>query len=275
MPFKFYKKETPQEGETVKVRETLNEMGIANDRIGYNNAENTVTLDGKALLQPAYLDGDKGVSYASKKAIQQSLVDFYKDSKNPIVRVSDAFADSAGRYGISADALTYGNGTVSVGGKPLDILYIDDEGKSWAYRDTVEQSVKNLTADSGVESPNALLDRYQKQYLSQVKQQMNQLKRREEFSYDPDSDPVYLAYKEKYLTEGNRASRNTMADYAALTGGLSNSAAVSAAAQAEQYYAKKLTDTIPELAKLAYQQYVDEFLVAVKKKSRISSSYFS
>ncbi len=259
MPFKFYEKKTPNEGETVKIRETLNQMGFSNDRIGYNDADNTVTLDGKALLTPTYLDEEKGVSWAPGKTIQQSLVNFYKNSSNPVVRVSDAFSDSAGRYGISADALTYGNGTVSIGGKPVDILYIDDEGKSWAYRDTVEQSVKSLAARGGLETPTQVMDAYQKQYLSGANKLLQELNRREAFSYDPESDPVYLAYKEQYLTEGNRAATEAMAEHAILTGGLSNSAAVTAAAQAEQYYAKKLTDAIPQLAQMAYQQYLDEY----------------
>ncbi|MBR5152129.1 MAG: hypothetical protein IKW60_01175 [Clostridia bacterium] len=264
MPFKFYKEKTPAEGETVKIRETLNNMGFSNDRIGYNEADNTVTLDGKKLMTPTYLDEENGVSYASGKAIQQSLVNFYKDSKNPIVRVSDAFSDSAGRYGISADALTYGNGTVSIGGKPLDILYIDDEGKSWAYRDAVEQSVENLAQRNQLESPNEVMDGYQKQYLTRANHLLKQLQNREEFQYDPESDPVYLAYKEQYMAEGNRASQNALAEYATLTGGLPNSAAITAAAQAEQYYAKKIADTIPQLAQRAYQQYRDEYQNDVK-----------
>ncbi len=259
MPFKFYKQESSKEETPVKVRETLNKMGIDNDRIGYNEKDKTVTLDGKTLLTPSYLDEGQGVSYAPESVIQNSITQFYKNSTNPVVRVSDAFSDSAGKYGISADALTYGNGVVSIGGKPLDILYIDDEGKSWAYRDTVENSVRALVQNSGVKSPNDLLREYQEEYLNQAETLMKKLNTQKEFQYDPDSDPVFQAYRSKYLTEGSRAGRDAMADYAALTGGQTNSAAVTAAAQAEQYYAKKITDVLPELAMQAYERYRDAY----------------
>lgn len=49
-----------------------------------------------------------------------------------------------------------------------------------------------------------------------------------------------------------------MGIYSALTGGLANSGAVSAAAQAGQYWSDKLMDVIPELAEGAYERYVQE-----------------
>ncbi len=243
----------------VGIRATLNSMGFSNDRIGYNEADGTVTLDNRTLMKPGYLDEDAGVSYASAKDIQQSLVNFYQNTDNPIVRVSDAFAGAAGRYGLSADALTYGNGTVSVGGKPLDILYIDDEGKSWAWQNTVENSARSLANAAGVQSPTDLARNYENQYLREISAMVNQLQNREEFSYNPESDPVYLAYRQKYLNEGARASENAMATYAAMTGGYGNSAAVTAGAQAEQYYASQLANTIPQLAQQAYERYLDKY----------------
>lgn len=248
-----------REDGTVGIRATLNNMGFANDRIGYNEKDGTVTLDNRTLLKPSYLDDNAGVSYASEKDIQKSLVNYYQDSNNPIVRVSDAYASAAGKYGLSADALTYGNGTVSIGGTPLDILYIDGEGKSWAWQKNVEDSVSAYADASDVKSPTALAESYRKQYLSDAMDLMENLQNREAFSYDPDSDPVYQAYKNKYLLEGERASRDAMANYSALTGGYANSAAATAAAQAELYYARYLTDTIPTLAQQAYERYNDQY----------------
>jgi hypothetical protein len=49
-----------------------------------------------------------------------------------------------------------------------------------------------------------------------------------------------------------------MGIYSALTGGLANSGAVSAAAQAGQYWSDKLMDVIPELAEGAYDRYLQE-----------------
>lgn len=243
----------------VGIRATLNKMGFSNDRIGFNDADGTVTLDNRALMKPGYLDESAGVSYATEKDIQQHLVNFYQNTSDPIVRVSDAFAGSAGKYGLTADALTYGNGIVSVGGKPLDVLYIDDEGKSWAYQSTVNDAVYDLASSQKVQSPVSLAETYRRRYLEDAESLINQLSYQKPFSYDPNNDPVYLAYRNQYLTEGDRASRDSMATYASLTGGQPNSAAATAAAQAELYYNQQLTNQIPHLAEQAYQRYQDRY----------------
>lgn len=79
------------------------------------------------------------------------------------------------------------------------------------------------------------------------------------FSYDPESDPVWQAYQKQYRREGQRAMQDTMAEAAMRTGGLANSYAVSAAAQAGNYYAAELSDRLPQLYNDAYQRYLAEF----------------
>ncbi len=252
-------KEVLRHGDDVAIRATLNNMGISNGNIGYNEQDKTVTLGGKPLIKASYVDEDAGVSYAPLKEIQKSLVNYYSGSKNPIVRVSDEYAAAAGKYGIGADALSYGNGTVLIGGKPLNTLFIDGEDKAWAYKDDVDGLLEGYARSSGVKSPNAMAEDYFDEYFSDIKDKLYDLEHRKEFKYNPDDDPVYKAYKEKYQREGERASQNTMANYAALTGGYVNSSAATAGALANQYYAKQLSDVIPELAKQAYERYKDSY----------------
>lgn len=77
---------------------------------------------------------------------------------------------------------------------------------------------------------------------------------RKDFEYDPDDDPVYQAYKEKYLTEGNRASQDAMANYAGLTGGYGNSAAATAARKPTILYEQTRRNGAG-LAQQAYERY--------------------
>ncbi|MBO5364416.1 MAG: hypothetical protein J6A56_03010 [Clostridia bacterium] len=252
------KEKDPTEG-LVGVRKTLRDMGFSDSEIGYDNTSGTVTLGGKSLLKPSYLDEDAGVSYAKASDIQKSVVGQFQNSSNPVVRVSDAYGAAAGAYGLSADALSYGNGTVSIGGSPIDVLYIDDEGKAWARKNVVDNAVKQYADTAGVQTPAALAKAYASQYLSGAERLLNQLEKREAFSYDPDTDPVFQAYRKKYQLEGERAGREAIADMAALTGGYASSAAVTAGGQARQYYAKQMTDVVPELAAQAYQRYLDEY----------------
>ncbi|MBE5039884.1 hypothetical protein [Ructibacterium gallinarum] len=247
-----------QDGQ-VGIRATLNNMGFSNDSIGYDDASGYVTLNGRSFMKPGYLDDEAGVSYANAGDIQKSVINFYRNTSNPVVRVSDAYAGAAGQYGLSADALTYGNGTVSIGGTPLDILYIDGEGKAWAWQNDVQNAVDAYANQTGVQTPMDLADEYARRYLSGAKNLADRLSRMEDFSYDPDTDPVFQAYQQKYRLEGDRASRNAVASYASLTGGYGNSAAATAAAQAGQYYAKQLTDTIPTLAQQAYDRYIEKY----------------
>lgn len=79
------------------------------------------------------------------------------------------------------------------------------------------------------------------------------------FSYDPESDPVYGSYKKAYRREGDRAAKNALGVAASATGGRPSSYAVTAASQANDYYASKLADVIPQLYEQAYNRYLAEF----------------
>lgn len=78
------------------------------------------------------------------------------------------------------------------------------------------------------------------------------------FSYDPDTDPAYQSYVKQYRRESQRAGKDALAQAAALTGGQASTAAVTAAAQAADYYNSKAGDVLPDLYKLAYQMYAGE-----------------
>ncbi len=79
------------------------------------------------------------------------------------------------------------------------------------------------------------------------------------FSYDPETDPVYASYRKAYAREGQRATEDTLGRYAAMTGGMPSTAAVTAARQAGGYYAAQLADKLPELYQQAYQRYLQEY----------------
>lgn len=79
------------------------------------------------------------------------------------------------------------------------------------------------------------------------------------FSYDPEMDGSYSAYKKAFLREGERASANALAQASAASGGQVSSYAATAAQQAGNYYAAQLGDIIPTLEQNAYQKYLDDF----------------
>ena len=84
------------------------------------------------------------------------------------------------------------------------------------------------------------------------------------FSYDAENDPLYQSYRKQYLREGERAAENALAKTAAATLGVPNSYALTAASQAEDYYASKLADRLPELYQAAYERYGEDFTRKLK-----------
>ena len=70
---------------------------------------------------------------------------------------------------------------------------------------------------------------------------------REEFSFDPNTNALWGAYKKAYAREGARATSDTLGRVSAMTGGTPSSYAVSAAAQAANDYASKLSDKLPDV----------------------------
>ena len=99
---------------------------------------------------------------------------------------------------------------------------------------------------------------YVSPYDSYIQEAVASILNRDPFSYDYASDPAYQAYKKEYVREGQRAQEDTMAQLAAMTGGMPSSYAVTAAQQARDYYNAKLADKIPELYAAAYQMYQNE-----------------
>ena len=98
---------------------------------------------------------------------------------------------------------------------------------------------------------------YESQYDSRIDDLLDGILNRDKFSYTAADDPLYQQYQQMYNREGDRAMRNTLAEAAASAGGM-NSYAVTAAQQANNYYASQLGDKVPELYQLAYEMYLQD-----------------
>ena len=79
-----------------------------------------------------------------------------------------------------------------------------------------------------------------------------------EFSYDPEADPVYQAYAERYLRQGRDAMEDTMGAAANLTGGYGSTYAQTAAQKAYEGYLGRLNDVLPDLYGAAYKRHRQE-----------------
>lgn len=102
-------------------------------------------------------------------------------------------------------------------------------------------------------------------YVSPYSDKINALLKKLETYPEFDSStiyesPEYLALQERTRQIADKTRRNTMADAAAMTGGIPSSYALAAAASAEGDIKGKLLDAVPALTESAYGRYMDKQL---------------
>lgn len=102
-------------------------------------------------------------------------------------------------------------------------------------------------------------EQYKSAYSSMIDELVNKAINRQQFQYDPATDPAYQAYARQYMRLGDEAGRDTLADVASNTGGLASSYAVTASQQARNAYNQALTDKIPSLMETAYNKWRNEY----------------
>lgn len=91
----------------------------------------------------------------------------------------------------------------------------------------------------------------------QINSGMDRLAEQKTWSYDPANDPAWQAARKQYLREAERGTRDTMASYAGMTGGVPSTAAVSAGQQAGNYYRAQLMDRLPEYMQQDYSRWAN------------------
>ncbi|MEG1491640.1 MAG: hypothetical protein RR394_05245 [Oscillospiraceae bacterium] len=98
---------------------------------------------------------------------------------------------------------------------------------------------------------------YESKYSGQISGTLDKITN-SKFDYNHETDPLYGSYKKEYTREGERATRDTLGNAAASSGGIASTAAVTAASQAGQYYGAKLADKVPELRQQKYNEFMQE-----------------
>ncbi len=108
------------------------------------------------------------------------------------------------------------------------------------------------------ENPPAAKPTYAGSYEGEMGALYDKITSRSPFSYDAAKDPLFQAYKDSYIQGGKLAMRDTMGQAAALTGGYGSTYGQAVGQQAYEAYLKNLTDVIPTLYGMAYDQYKDQ-----------------
>lgn len=140
---------------------------------------------------------------------------------------------------------------------PNDYSYGSAPTYTSSYAGTI-QDLFNQQLNRGDYSYGEAKPTYTNRYDPTIQDLLNQIVNREDFSYNAETDPLYSQYRKQYTREGQRATADALGTAAASSGGIASSYAATAAGQAGDYYASKMTDKIPELYQLAYNQYMND-----------------
>lgn len=121
-----------------------------------------------------------------------------------------------------------------------------------------EQNQLEVQDVSGQNTSQQTGNGYQSKWQPQINEQVNQYLNRDKFQYDVNEDALYQQMKDMYVMQGRQAMMDTIGQSTALTGGYGNSWAQGAGQQAYQGYIQQLNDSIPELYRMALDQYINE-----------------
>lgn len=158
----------------------------------------------------------------------------------------------------AANELRRSYGGYSGGGDGINVTSAGLSPASYrgVYNDAIDSLLSSAASYGGFSYGAA--PKYDNRYDSTQQALLSKIIDREPFSYDAAEDPSYAAYKKEYLREGQRAARNAVAETAARSAGIPSSYAATAASQAADYYAAKLSDALPTLYQQAFERYMDE-----------------
>lgn len=136
------------------------------------------------------------------------------------------------------------------------------------WRDLYNKVLKNKASykasSASNKAYNAWNNAYKKGFTSGydnvINNLMSQINGRDEFDINKSDyyNQAYSIYKNQYENLGKQAMKDTVADASTLTGGYSNSYAVTAGNQAYNKYMSELNNIIPELYSQAYDIYNSE-----------------
>lgn len=233
------------------VRSMLNQAGVDNSRIGWNGQ--SVTVDGRVFGTPdSVVDG---TSYMSKDNFQKNYNALANAGR---AEQTQAATDWAAGKGVNNAVQWLDNGQASVFGRTMTPLYMTDSGKAIFRTSDLEDAYNAWKSDNNYLTGADVFSQTQDKYGRMTDRALRDVLDRDEWSYDPEDDEAYRAYRDQYTREGNRALEDAVAAQSGATGGYMNSAALTAGGQAQNYYMQQLADRIPELQAQSYDRYVNE-----------------
>ena len=209
-------------------------------------------VTGNTNTVPATDGGSKNAAGSAAPAVNYPDPFTYDKFSHDGYVSSGAVANASGKpfsYGdFSHDDYVSSGAVAKASEKPFS--YDDFSYGGYQESETVKQASAALDAVLAAQ-PGA----YQSKWADQVNSIIDKILNRESFNYNFNEDPLYWQYADQYTRKGKLAMQDTMGQAAALTGGYGNSYASTAGNQAYQEYLSQLNEVIPELRRMALDEY--------------------
>lgn len=236
------------ENASVPIRKTMTDVfGVDNEKIGYKDG--WVLLDGKEFVRAE--NNKDGTTYvSSEESFSKGFGDYAQ--KNNVVAVRDYVTSSGTAANISFNAE---NGTVSINGKSVKPLYILN-GKAYMPKSELDAILSGEINTSGTSYKN-IYDGVSAEYDPGLKKAYNKYMNSEEFSYNPDDDPAYQAYKKAMEKAAREEYDNNTAAARFRTGGVASTGAMQTAAAIREDAMDDVKAARAEFEQRAYQRYLD------------------
>lgn len=231
------------------IRQTLNERNIADERIGFDN-EGYVTIDNVQGVKPQY--NIDGVTYADEATINQLTQNAYERNGTPLVATRN-YATSKGYGGI----VGWDGTNPTIGGVAVPATYITEDGVSYIPQSEADRLIADFKETAEIDGNRKVVEDTDQKYTSREEEAVAKILGRDEFSYNPENDVVFQSYADQYRRNAEDALRRILNDNNTSVAGASG-AVLSEAVAAYDNEMDKIADVIPELAKDAYNRYVDE-----------------
>ena len=189
---------------------------------------------------------------------------------DPLVAVRD-YAVGSGYSGV----VSWDGEKATLGGTAIEPAYVID-GTAYVPRSEADAAIRDMEERSGILGTDEIDRLWEDRYGGAQDDALDDVLGREPFSYDPEDDPVYDAYRRMYLREADDALMRILnANNTSITG--ASGAVLSEALAARDEYLDRMTDMIPELASDAYDRYegeTDRLLDTLGAVSDIGDEYY-
>jgi hypothetical protein len=105
---------------------------------------------------------------------------------------------------------------------------------------------------------NSTSTKWKDPYEEKLKNYLQQIEKREPFSFDINKDAMYQQLRDNYDQQGKLAMENTMGQAAAMTGGYGNSYAQTVGQQVYMQSMNELNNMVPTIQSMAQDRYDQE-----------------